>query len=177
MFNLIISIIAIALVVVLAGASLYYGGSAFNQGSSDAKAATLINQAQQIQASVTLYKANEGGAPESIGDLDGQYLAATPEIPVGAGTDAWVLDTAGTLGGSGSKDIVAVKVNAASKADEGITKDICKTINADGAGVVFCTMDAADVTTVDKTKGSTDAAIDGLALVANTSKAVVHMAL
>ncbi|MGD1527847.1 hypothetical protein, partial [Vibrio harveyi] len=59
----------------------------------------------------------------------------------------------------------------------GITKDICKTINADGAGVVFCTMDAADVTTVDKTKGSTDAAIDGLALVANTSKAVVHMAL
>ncbi|OXX64915.1 hypothetical protein, partial [Vibrio sp. V15_P4S5T153] len=63
MFNLIISIIAIALVVVLAGASLYYGGDAFNRGSSDAKAATLINQAQQIQAAATLFTASEGGAP------------------------------------------------------------------------------------------------------------------
>ena len=44
MFSLIVTIIAIALVAALALATLYYGGSAFNQSSAKAQAAKLLNQ-------------------------------------------------------------------------------------------------------------------------------------
>ena len=176
MFNLIISIIAIALVVVLAGASLYYGGSAFNQGSSDAKAATLINQAQQIQAAATLYAANEGGAAENFAALstDNTYMAATPKLPVGT-SGAWELIDADAIAAATTIDAVGVKLKAATKADAGITKDICKTVNSDGAGVVFCTMGVGAVDAV-AASGSTDADIDALKLV-EASEAVVHMVL
>jgi hypothetical protein len=46
MFLLIITIIAIALVVALALATLYYGGDAFNKGSAEANASKVINQGQ-----------------------------------------------------------------------------------------------------------------------------------
>ena len=54
MFNLIISIISIALVAALALASIYYGGEAFNKGTTDADASTIINQGQQIQAAIRI---------------------------------------------------------------------------------------------------------------------------
>ena len=152
MFNLIISIIAIALVVVLAGASLYYGGDAFNEGSSDAKAATLINQAQQIQASATLFAANEGGAATALEDLteNSKYMKSVPQLPIGknlTGDDvaAWKLDT-------GTKKIV-LDMKAAAKADDGITVDICDKVNADGSGIVTCTVtNAADGVTPESAK-------------------------
>ncbi|EGR4214505.1 hypothetical protein F7O40_02705 [Vibrio cholerae] len=59
MFSLIISIIAIALVAALALASIYYGGSAFQEGSADAEASTVVNQGQQIQGAVTLADVDE----------------------------------------------------------------------------------------------------------------------
>jgi hypothetical protein len=62
MFSLIISIIAIALVIVLAGASLYYGGDAFNKGTAKGEAAKLVNEAQQLQAAYTMYKVDNAGA-------------------------------------------------------------------------------------------------------------------
>lgn len=140
MFNLIISIIAIALVVVLAGASLYYGGDAFNRGSSDAKAATLINQAQQIQAAATLFSASEGGAPASIDDLQDSYLSSTPSLPIGTDSSTtWQFATA-MNDNDEYVNVIMVEVPFAAKTEDGITKDICKTVNKNGAGVVFCSI-------------------------------------
>ena len=42
MFSLIITIISIALVAALAVATIYYGGDAFNQGTTKAKASTIV---------------------------------------------------------------------------------------------------------------------------------------
>lgn len=84
MFSLIISIIAIALVIVLAGASLYYGGDAFNKGTAKGEAARYINEAQQIQAAVTLYKVENGGAAPDLSTdlsvLDGTYLTGATQL-------------------------------------------------------------------------------------------------
>jgi hypothetical protein len=139
MFNLIISIIAIALVVVLAGASLYYGGDAFNKGSEEAKASTYINQAQQIQAAATLYKASNGGLPTDVAALkSGGYLAGSPKLATGTGD--WVID-------SSKPDSAAVFVEqkVATSAKIGMTTNICDTINDNGAGVVSCVEKGADL--------------------------------
>lgn len=61
MFQLIISILAIILAVALAGVSVYYGGSAFSNGSEKAEYATLTNQAAQVEAAMTLFRAETGG--------------------------------------------------------------------------------------------------------------------
>ena len=84
MFALIISIIAIALVVALAGATLYYGGDAFTKGSARSTGAALINQGQQIAGAWTLAKADNGGAlPADLAALStAGYLAALPTSPV-----------------------------------------------------------------------------------------------
>lgn len=59
MANLIITIIAIALVAVAALMGAYYGGTAFNQGQEQAKKSTLLNEAAQIVAAITMYDAME----------------------------------------------------------------------------------------------------------------------
>ena len=138
MFNLIISIIAIALVVVLAGASLYYGGDAFNKGSEEAKASTYINQAQQVQAAATLFKASNGGLPTNLAQLvTDKYMAGTPKLATGTG--AWEVDK--TVG------VVHVSQTTDTSAKVGITLNICDTINDNGAGVVSCVEKGADLAT------------------------------
>ena len=84
MFSLIITIISIALVAALALATLYYGGSAFNKGSAGAEASKLINEGQQINAAVTLAKAD--GAPSALfADLTaGNYLSQRPATFAGS---------------------------------------------------------------------------------------------
>lgn len=78
MFSLIITIISIALVAVLALATLDYGGDAFNRGSAGAEAARLINEAQQVNAAVTM----AGVDGTTLSDIDalvtGQYLSQVP---------------------------------------------------------------------------------------------------
>jgi hypothetical protein len=87
MFNLIITIISIALVAVLAIATIYYGGAAFTQGSAKAGAATLVSHAQQIAAANTLYANDHGGTFTVTDDdlLDG-YLTAMPLSPNATGS-------------------------------------------------------------------------------------------
>ncbi len=80
MFSLIISIIAIALVAALALASIYYGGSAFNEGTAKADASTLINQGQQIQAAITMQNVNRDSAVTTLADLKPDYLQEVPEF-------------------------------------------------------------------------------------------------
>ena len=87
MFSLIISIIAIALVIVLAGASLYYGGDAFNKGTAKGEAAKYVNEAQQLQAAVTMYKVDNKGDVSSVSSTvlkDDGYLSAylSASVPV-----------------------------------------------------------------------------------------------
>ena len=126
MFSLIISIIAIALVVVLAGASLYYGGDAFNKGTSKGEAAKLINEAQQIQGAYTMFKVdNKGAVPTTVADLyDGddanvgtveQYLAADF-------SSGWEFDAT-----DGTVDSTVT-----------ISQDVCDAVTAAGNAQVTC---------------------------------------
>ena len=84
MFSLIITIISIALVAALALATLYYGGSAFNKGAAGAVAARLINEGQQMNGAVALYKADVGAGSTAVvvTDLAGLasagYLSSVP---------------------------------------------------------------------------------------------------
>lgn len=82
MFSLIITIIAIAFVAALAGASVYYGGSAFNQGTAGADASTLINQGQQVNVAVALATV-AGDWDETSTDVDTlspEYLTQVPNF-------------------------------------------------------------------------------------------------
>ena len=95
MFTLIITIIAIALVAALAVASLYYGGSAFTQGTAKAEASALVAQAQQISAANDLFaNDNAGSFATATTDLTSNgYLSAWPQIPASVG-GIWALTSA-----------------------------------------------------------------------------------
>lgn len=81
MFNLVLSVIAVALVLGLALTSVFYGGSIFSDASAKNEAARLMNGAQQIKAALDLYKIdNAGMLPAEIDILtDGVYLKANPD--------------------------------------------------------------------------------------------------
>lgn len=120
MFSLIISIIAIALVAALALASIYYGGSAFQEGSADAEASTAVNQGQQIQAAVTMAKINEdwkdtGGSETTLAALT-EYLKETPKLREAA----W---NAPVLTAGNERTYVAASV---------VNEDVCKKIEEKG---------------------------------------------
>lgn len=69
MFSLIITIISIALVAALALATIYYGGTAFNRGSAEAKASQLINEGQQINGAVAMARADAAAGTSTAIDL------------------------------------------------------------------------------------------------------------
>ncbi len=117
MFSLIITIISIALVAALAVATIYYGGSAFTQGSAKANAATLISQAQQITGAEVLYANDHSGAFDAtLSDLMPTYLQSIPSVPTTvAGT--YGVDTNNVFTAS----VVEQSVCAAIDATVGIT--------------------------------------------------------
>jgi len=90
MFSLVITIIAIALVALLALATIYYGHSTFNDGHARAAAAKTLQEGNQIIGALELYKADKGSLPTGTNDeikstlLSNEYLAAWP-------TTQWVL--------------------------------------------------------------------------------------
>lgn len=102
MFSLIITIVSIALVAALALATLYYGGSAFNQGTADAEAARIMNQGQQLMGAADLYYADKNEWPASPQVLEAEgYLK---KVPVAAASmdsayaqtaNDWVMPEAG----------------------------------------------------------------------------------
>lgn len=69
MANLIITIIAIALVAVAALMSAYYGGAAFLEGQTKARVNGLVSQVQQILAGMQLYALDNGFDDASYGLL------------------------------------------------------------------------------------------------------------
>ncbi len=126
MFSLIITIIAIALVAALALASIYYGGSAFNKGSEKAAASTLVNNAMQVSAAMTLADV-EGHTYASVGDLvTGDYLSSPP-------ADLAISD--GNVVGTPSSQAVCDAVNAQSGHE-----DTAAAANAAAAEVVLAAM-------------------------------------
>lgn len=92
MFNLIVVVISIALLAIIAVASIFYGGDAWTQSSEKANVTTLINQGQQISGAAALYKADNGVAVATIADLEtAKYLSNVPQ----AGkitTGDWAID-------------------------------------------------------------------------------------
>lgn len=104
MFSLIITIISIALVVALVAATMYYGGSALNQGTEKADAAAFVSGAQQITGAISLYKSLEGEHPNPEGKtgVDAIVLEVETVQAYKAG------DTAGTP--TGDKYLSAIPV-------------------------------------------------------------------
>jgi hypothetical protein len=141
MFALIISIIAIALVVALAGATLYYGGDAFSKGSARSTAAALVNQGQQISGAWTLYKADHGGSAPVATDLatvrtalvGGQYLAAlpTPATSTGDLPVDWTFTAVGA-------DPVANPATVAVLASTEVCAEVIKLPGNSASGIFSC---------------------------------------
>ena len=80
MANLIITVIAIALVGVAALMGAYYGGSAFMDGQAKAQANQLIETSKQIAGAWQLYTANNGGS-YALTDYDWTDDTATDLVP------------------------------------------------------------------------------------------------
>lgn len=89
MFNLVISIVAIVLVVVLTLATMYFGGDTVTKGREEAEIAQAVNELGQIKAALTAYNAHEGTQPEAMSDLVPGYLKSAPM--------GWGMDTPNTV--------------------------------------------------------------------------------
>ena len=123
MFSLIITIISIALVAALAIATLYYGGSAFSQGTAKAKAATVVNHGQQITGANTLY-ANDfsGNYATTIAQLTaGSYLASEPKSGVSAASYVLGTTTTNVVTLASVPDEVCKKINVQANLGDTVT--------------------------------------------------------
>ena len=85
MANLIITVIAIALVAVASLMGAYYGGSAFLTNQAAAGAATVMNEGQQVAGAWQNYLAgNYNVSPASLTALTPNYLQSIPVAPAAA---------------------------------------------------------------------------------------------
>jgi type II secretory pathway pseudopilin PulG len=84
MFSLIITIVSIALVAVLALATIYYGGSSLAKSTKTADNAKLLQQGQQLLAALMLYNADNGAYPSGTSSeiesllISKNYLTSAP---------------------------------------------------------------------------------------------------
>lgn len=142
MFQLIIAIIAIALVAVLAVASLYYGGTAFSSGSVKAAASTVVSQAQQISAADVLYQNENGGTvAAAITDLAPTYLASVPVLStnIGGAAAAWALATDGSVSNTVKSQEICNAINAQTGfTDPGSLTDAASVVGALGSAQYGC---------------------------------------
>lgn len=87
MTTIILTIIGILLAAVSALMVINYGGSVFMETSNDAAAATLQNNASNVQVASKLYQQAYRALPTTLADLtvSGTYLTSAPNI-TGIGT-------------------------------------------------------------------------------------------
>ncbi len=130
MANLIITVIAIALVAVASLMGAYYGGSAFLNNQSAAAASTALNQGQQVQGAWNAYLSdNLNTPPANISSLvTAGYLAQVPNSPAAAGSVSAAPITVGTatatVGGvSGTHYFAWANVGAPSSSGAGTVSD------------------------------------------------------
>ncbi|MBY0431453.1 MAG: hypothetical protein K2Q10_09660, partial [Rhodospirillales bacterium] len=84
MFNLIVSVISVALVAALSAASVFYGGKSFTEASAKGDAASIVTHAQQVAGAFSLYSlANGQNSPTSVAALasSSEYLLSAPLPP------------------------------------------------------------------------------------------------
>lgn len=82
-FSLIIAIIAVTLVIVLAGAALYYGGDAFNDGTTRAEVARYKNEASQIASALIAYQVEMKGFIDHPDDQSGNNRFGWEDLVAG----------------------------------------------------------------------------------------------
>ncbi|HAU28590.1 MAG TPA: hypothetical protein DCW68_00550 [Rhodospirillaceae bacterium] len=81
MSNLIVTVIAIALVGIMTLAAVYYGGSAWMQSQSQADAGTISNEAMQIEGAVSVFHGEIGRYPSDVSELvERDYLSSGSEM-------------------------------------------------------------------------------------------------
>jgi hypothetical protein len=108
MANLIITVIAIALVAVASLMGAYYGGSAFLNNESAANASTVLNQGQQLAGAWAAYLNDNlntvptGGLSGAANSLtSGGYITSVPQAPAEAGSVTSKAVDVGTAGAAG----------------------------------------------------------------------------
>lgn len=80
MFSIIITLVAIVLVVGLALAAMYFGGTAYFDAGDRAAAVRIINSGTQVFSAAELYSTSNGSWPTSMEALvTSKYLKAVPE--------------------------------------------------------------------------------------------------
>ncbi len=90
MANLIITVIAIALVAVASLMGAYYGGQAFTEGRDQANAATVLNQGQQLAAAFRMAEAQGDDLAAQDALYTGDFLSQPSPPEVGNVTpDDW----------------------------------------------------------------------------------------
>lgn len=138
MVNLIITLISIALIALIAVATLYNGGDAFREGSAQAAAAQLTNAGQQISAANILYANSNGGTfATDVADLtaNGKYLSSVPRTPEGTTLSTDITGNVITVTGMGAETCVAVNEQAGAADPENV---------ADTSSMAFgCVIDTA----------------------------------
>lgn len=81
MANLIVTVIAIALIGVMTLAAVYYGGSAWMKSQAQAQAGTMANEAMQIEGAVSVFHSELGRYPADVSELVAQnYLSSGAEL-------------------------------------------------------------------------------------------------
>jgi hypothetical protein len=120
MFSLIVTVIAIALVVALAIATIYYGGAASKSYTSKAAANALVNQAAQIGAAGVLATTHGVAWPSSAPSFSDPYLKSMPVPPKAA----YASDTP-----SGNDWAYLVPGSIPFGVKDKVRKDVCFAIN------------------------------------------------
>lgn len=139
MFSLIISIFAIAIVVALVAATLYYGGDVSTSGKAEAEVARSINELGQIKAALTTFEVTEGRSATSLQELVPTYLSAVPE---GWGVEVpsqVAFESSQLLTGSEPEKLdkcvsINQKLNIPGSKDAGYTPPNCAEIDANFTG-------------------------------------------
>ena len=159
MFNLIVAVLSIALIGITAGASVYYGGAAFEGSNNRARAASLIATGGQLAAAQQLYMAENGGKravsiykwnpaiarPENISQsgiqilIDNRYLDAMPALPTNLDfkydktkMPQWQIDRTGTIAYIRLSDHVDDAYSS-----EASTKKLCHDVYEAGGAYIF----------------------------------------
>ncbi|HAU28819.1 MAG TPA: hypothetical protein DCW68_01745 [Rhodospirillaceae bacterium] len=87
MANLILTVIAVALVATVSVIAVFYGGSAYNKYQEEASAMRVLAAGDQIVSSAALYANQERVVPAGLTDLlSKNYLL---EVPVDESGEAW----------------------------------------------------------------------------------------
>jgi hypothetical protein len=131
MANLIITVIAIALVAVASLMGAYYGGSAFLNAQANANAATLMNAGQQLAGAFQSYLVNNQNTPPTswASLISGGYIQKILVFPnLGSNSQGTLMGI--SVDGSGTYwlwgDINAVTTTSPTDPNGAVCQDIIK---------------------------------------------------